>query len=124
VSDSEAWNAGATELALNFTRRHRRWFPGSRLLAGFPIFLVGCILIGALPDALGLSVMSVPYWVLEGALCFMLGAILLNVTDYLFPPAQVLVSKNENFVRKYTAEITLVLTLLSLVTADLSWVFP
>jgi hypothetical protein len=123
TSQDQAWNAGATELALDFARRHKYWYGRWRLVAVAPI--VGMFSVILIPAAyrLGLSpsVMS-GVAVVTGALSAAAGFWL---APRIVPGTQVVIRrKAQSFLKQFAPELTLALSLVAVLIATLSWLFP
>ena len=122
TSDSEAWNAGATEIALAFVRRHRRWYAGSRIWATLPLGAIVIALLALISRLLELSQPpSFVLWVLASGL---LGWAASDAVNWLFPTATIVVREREFFVRRYSPEISIALALAALLVALAAWLFP
>lgn len=124
TSDSEGWNAGATEIGLAFARRHRRWYPASRSVAMIPLFATVVALSMAMSHWFGVSPGSATYYIFLGPVAVLVGRYAFDATDWLFPGATIVVRDHERLLRRYSVEITVALGIATLAVALLAWLFP
>ncbi len=124
TSDNEGWNAGASEIALAFARRHRRWYPASEMLTRVPLF-VACIAgwvaasrFYAIPPT------SLPLLVVFASLALLSGFYSASINDKLFPAAVIVVRARENLLRQYAPEITVALMLATFLVTLCAWLSP
>ena len=123
TSDSTAWNAGATEIALDFARRHRLWYGSWRWLAW--LLLLGMFLVVLITTS---RYVALPLW-LRGVMFSMIGLIAtaaaIWVGPRILPACQLVIRREkESWLKSHTTELTLSLSFIAIVTSALAWLFP
>jgi hypothetical protein len=116
-ADNEAWCAGAVKTVVNFVQSRQPWYSW---LASAPY---GWMVIAANLPNIALMVtpalkQRLPSFAATAVMVvFFLFLLLFFVRARVFPAAVIRLSSNENFVRRYTPEITVGLTALGVVVA-------
>lgn len=120
--DSEAWCAGANEIASAFINRHKTgyaWF----IRAPIGWVVLSCYLVAALFFSPQKAVSITSTERISFCLVFLFSLILYWMRSALFPKAVLVLKNDESFVRRYMPEITLVLAIITLLSTVAGWFF-
>jgi hypothetical protein len=121
---SEAWCAGAVETVSAFMSQHRIWYhwflvaPVGWLFL-LTIYVVPIIAVVFIPKDFKIPIIALAAWV---TLTFTLFALYLSRAKFL-PICALELRQENNFLRKYTAELTILLAVVSLVLTVIGWFF-
>ncbi|MCW5298874.1 hypothetical protein DXT88_11895 [Herbaspirillum lusitanum] len=121
--EDEAWCAGGIEVVVSFLQNHKCWY---RMLALMP-FGVLLVIMTNLPTVLGIykdgnkiSTFMFVAWIL----ILVVFGILAVFRNKFFPSGRLIFTREENVVKRYSAEITLAIAVFAAVVAALSWLMP
>ena len=122
--DSDIWCAGAVEAVMSVVQRNRTWYwwlVRAPLATLFFLASVGPYFYNWVTP--GIVKVSVPLVIAYVSLVFTLGFLFLT-RDKLLPTATLVFTNDLGFIRKYGAELGLVLGLISLAVAGATWWYP
>ena len=118
-SDSEAWCAGAVETAYTFVNSYRKWYSwlNAAPIGWFLLAYANIPLLLFVPD----SEFNNKFFFFGWLFTFFTMGIIYVFKSKLFPPSTIVVRQKENIIRKYSAEISLLTALISVVISLLGW---